>query len=852
MHVCQTAALTLALSFVSALAAAESPSAAGDRRVISLDGDWQIAEEKLDHVPTVFDRTAPVPGLVDMASPSFVEPGPRVKDRSARQQKDPRRNAFWYRRTFQLDGPVPEVATLKIGKAMFGTRVFLNGSAVGDHWPCFTPGLFDVRGTLKTGKNELLVRVGADRDAVASRAQSGYDGEKSRYIPGIYDSVELILSGTPRIVRVQAVPDIENKSVAIHAWVRHASVPAAATLHFTVREASSGRTVGEADCAIPAGGRGIEQQGQATIAVRHCRLWSPEDPFLYELETRGTADRLKTRFGMRSFRFDPATGRAMLNGRPYFMRGSNVTAYRFFEDSQRGDKPWREEWVRRLHRAFRDMHWNSLRYCIGFPPEAWYRIADEEGFLIQDEFPVWYCFPQPGDLDGDELAAEYREWMQERWNHPCVVLWDGCNETYAPETGKAIRKVRGLDFSNRPWDNGWGTPVEAGDSDEAHPYHFIFGPNQPFRMPALASDPGAKAGLLIAQPFAAEKERRKNAIVINEYGGLWLNRDGTPTTLSRPVYEYLLGPNSTTAQRRQLYARDMAAITEFFRSHRQAAAVLHFCALAYSRPDGQTSDHWADVERLDWDPAFHACVRDAFAPVGLMIDFWADECLGGTALKLPVAIINDLDSAWRGPVTLRLTRDGKTLIEKTQDGKVEALGRAVFSFQLNLPAVSGNYQVVAELPGVDGKPVHSLRDFEALSESDFRARCGIARGRPVKASSNLTKDGQTYSCELAVDGKPHTRWSSEFSDPQWLAVDLGKVVKLSRVELDWEAAFGKSYAIQVSTDGRTWTDVYHTDSGHGGTEVIRFTPANARWVRYYGAARGTPFGHSLRELRVFP
>ena len=40
--------------------------------------------------------------------------------------------------------------------------------------------------------------------------------------------------------------------------------------------------------------------------------------------------------------------------------------------------------------------------------------------------------------------------------------------------------------------------------------------------------------------------------------------------------------------------------------------------------------------------------------------------------------------------------------------------------------------------------------------------------------------------------------------------------------------------------------------GHGGKEVIRFTPANAHWVRYYGKARGTPFGHSLWELRVFP
>jgi beta-galactosidase/beta-glucuronidase len=174
------------------------------------------------------------------------------------------------------------------------------------------------------------------------------------------------------------------------------------------------------------------------------------------------ADTFQTRFGMREFRFEPRQGdrpgRAYLNGKPYFLRGSNVTLYRFLEDPDRGVLPWTEDWVRLLHRRFRDMNWNSLRYCIGFPPEFWYRIADEGGVLIQDEFPLWYFWPpKPGDFDSDELAQEYTEWMHERWNHPCVVIWDACNETAVP-TREAVKKVRGLDFSNRPWDNGWCHP----------------------------------------------------------------------------------------------------------------------------------------------------------------------------------------------------------------------------------------------------------------------------------------------------------------------------------------------------------------------------------------------------------
>ena len=75
----------------------------------------------------------PVPGLVSLATPPFDAPGPKVANRQSIPQKDPKRDAFWYRRTFTLDGPLPAVAKLKVAKAMFGTRVFLNGTLLGDH-----------------------------------------------------------------------------------------------------------------------------------------------------------------------------------------------------------------------------------------------------------------------------------------------------------------------------------------------------------------------------------------------------------------------------------------------------------------------------------------------------------------------------------------------------------------------------------------------------------------------------------------------------------------------------------------------------------------------------------------------
>ena len=246
------------------------------------------------------------------------------------------------------------------------------------------------------------------------------------------------------------------------ALVHNAGSPTSARLKFVVREAKSGKVVGRAESELQSLAAGADQTVDVRIPIAHCQLWWPEKPFLYTLEVSSGADSFETRFGMREFRFEPrqgdTPGRAYLNGKPYFLRGSNVTLYRFFEDPERGDLPWQEDWVRLLHRRFKEMHWNALRYSIGFAPEMWYRIADEEGILIEDEFPIWEGGQRknwPPELKRDELAREYTAWMQERWNHPCVVIWDAQNESLTAETGAAIEQVRGLDLSNRPWDNGW-------------------------------------------------------------------------------------------------------------------------------------------------------------------------------------------------------------------------------------------------------------------------------------------------------------------------------------------------------------------------------------------------------------
>lgn len=848
---CSVARLSVArswklLAILIVLATAAGRAGAGERSVLCLDGVWQIAEGSLSQPPAEYLHTVPVPGLADMAAPPFDSPGSTVSlnDRGSPwlRPADPRREAFWYRRTFQLDQPVPAAALLKVHKARYGTRVYVNGQLAGEHGPCFTPGWFDVRALLKPAgeENELLIRVGASLAQVPPSLTDGWDNEKSRYIPGIYDSVELILCGTPRVVNVQTVPDVQRQAVtAVIELARAEAASSPLRVKALVREAKSGRIVGQADRDNALAADAIHGTVELTIPIREAHCWTPEDPFLYELEVDTGGDVARTRFGLRTFTTDPASGRALLNGRPYYLRGSNVCIYRFFEDAERKELPWDRNWVRNLHRRFKEMHWNSLRYCIGFPPEMWYEIADEEGILIQDEFPIWYSRAKdgwPAEITPTDLAVEYTEWMRERWNHPCVVIWDAQNETSNDRViARAIGLVREQDRSRRPWDNGWGTPQQPGDISEGHPYRA----NRPgFRLSDFSREDGI--------PDNGPRQGAGPPYLINEYGWLWINRDGSLPTLTVDVYKRLLGENATVDERRQYYARTLAAMTEFWRVRRRCAGVLHFCGLGYSRPDGQTSDNFVDVRNLEYEPHFFEYVRDAFAPVGVVIDFWDQRVAKGAAVPVPVRVVNDLDAAWQGVVTLRMLRDGQVVWEQKQSGSAAALDVAAVPFEVPFPDQDSALQLVAELSGPQQPPVRSWRDIRCEA---IPVNLGLER--PVKASSQVRNAQGYFPAPLAVDGRSDTRWSSEFADNQWLEVDLGEPRSVAGVTLAWERAHGQVYAIEVSTDGAQWNEVWRTEAGQGGDEQIRFAPVTARYVRFRGDRRATPHGFSLWELQVY-
>jgi hypothetical protein len=146
---------------------------------------------------------------------------------------------------------------------------------------------------------------------------------------------------------------------------------------------------------------------------------------------------------------------------------------------------------------------------------------------------------------------------------------------------------------------------------------------------------------------------------------------------------------------------------------------------------------------------------------------------------------------------------------------------------------------------------YSLWEFQVntTSSGGGSGTCGTvnaALNQPTTASS--TENAGTPAAD-ATDGNPGTRWSSAFTDPQWLDVDLGSAKTICQVGLDWETAYGTAFQVQVSNDNTNWTTIYSTTTGTGGDQVLSVN-GTGRYIRMYGTARATQYGYSLWEFQV--
>lgn len=242
------------MKFLTFLSLTIAALAAEPRITVPLDGTWQITDSTApDPVPASFDHQVPVPGMANLATPVFPDVdrfysreyiGNQVR-RKLMPESDvttavgtPHQNRtyFWYARTFRAPAR-KQVAILKIAKAQFGTAVWLNGKKIGEHTGCFTAGYLDVTGAVDwQGENRLVIRIGAHPLALPPSIVTGTDFEKSKWTPGIYDSVSLILADNPMIERIQVAPRLAGSEIVVQTVVKnYGAKPASCTLAHRVR-----------------------------------------------------------------------------------------------------------------------------------------------------------------------------------------------------------------------------------------------------------------------------------------------------------------------------------------------------------------------------------------------------------------------------------------------------------------------------------------------------------------------------------------------------------------------------------------------------------------------------------------
>jgi hypothetical protein len=134
----------------------------------------------------------------------------------------------------------------------------------------------------------------------------------------------------------------------------------------------------------------------------------------------------------------------------------------------------------------------------------------------------------------------------------------------------------------------------------------------------------------------------------------------------------------------------------------------------------------------------------------------------------------------------------------------------------------------------------------------------LADDAPVPTLLSLNKAVTASSIQnastpasAAVDGSLSTRWSSQFADPQWIQVDLGRRYTVTQVILRWETAYASEYEVQISVDGVHWTTPFYTRNGGGGVEMVIGGDTPARYVRLICMTRATQYGYSLWEIQIY-
>ena len=423
---------------------------------------------------------------------------------------------LWYRRTFTVPAAWKgQQLLLHFGAVDYEAEVYINGESIGIHCGGYEPFSFDIAPYVKgDGPQEIIVRVfDATDKAGEPRGKQTLNPGGIMYTPvsGIWQTVWLEPVARTSIKSLRMVPDIDREILKFSADI---DSPNASTLA-TVKVKDAGRVI-KTVLVRP----GVE----VAIPLPNAILWSPERPFLYDLEVtlnngKQVVDNVTSYFGMRKISLGKANGftRMMLNNKPVFQMGPLDQGY--WPDGLYTAPT--DEALKFDIAATKRMGFNMTRKHIKVEPARWYYWADKMGLM------VWQDMPSPNSyLSGappvDKAAFEKQigKVIEALGNSPAIVSWVMINEGQgAYDEAKFVEIAKRYDNSrliNRHSGGGNdGAPKgDVGDIDDIHNY-----------PPPAAPNPSAN-----------------EAIVCGEYGGigypikghLWKEENWGYTRVSTP------------------------------------------------------------------------------------------------------------------------------------------------------------------------------------------------------------------------------------------------------------------------------------------------------------------------------
>ncbi|MER5304702.1 PA14 domain-containing protein [Streptomyces lasiicapitis] len=453
----------------------------------NLNGSWQFAAAEAGEQPPVGKKL----------KEKILVPYPVESQLSGLQRHEDR---MWYRRTFTVpadwkvdDGKTGKRLKLNFGAVDWHAKVYVNGTEVAEHKGGYDKFSADVTDALKPGKTqELIVGVYDPTDSPGGEnppvGKQRLDPSGIWYTPssGIWQTVWMEPVARDHAESLKITPDVKTKQVTVETKGVRAGVPVHAAAYEGKKKVAeaSGRT-GE----------------PLKLTLKKPRLWSPDDPFLYDLKvTVGggkRADRLQSYFGMRSITVEKIDGtpRTVLNGKPTFLM---ATLDQGFWPDGLHTAPTDEALAYDL-KMHKEMGFNSVRKHIKVEPDRWFYWADKLGLMVWQDMPSTSAGRTPDTAARAQFEREMKQMIDEHSNSPSIVMWVTFNEGWGQydmgriaEQAKAwdpTRLVNGMSGLNLGADGG------KGDLMDEHGYP----------SPALPPSPDGR-----------------RALINGEYGGLGL------------------------------------------------------------------------------------------------------------------------------------------------------------------------------------------------------------------------------------------------------------------------------------------------------------------------------------------